>query len=86
MPYVKRDTSNNIVGIFNHPNDDATEFVEDAVIYKSASDMVDEARREEYEKEGVTIEKMVVALWEGNQDTINAMEAKRQVVKLRVPK
>lgn len=43
-------------------------------------------RREEYEKEGVTMEAMVIALWEGDQATINAMEAKRQAVKARIPK
>ncbi len=86
MPYVKRDSSNNIVGIFNNPNDKATEYVEDAVIYKSVTDIFEEARREEYEKEGVTIKAMVVALWENDQTVIAEMEAKRQVVKARIPK
>ena len=86
MPYVKRDESGNIVGIFSNTNANATEFVEDAILYKSPADIFEEARREEYEKEGVTIEAMVVALWEGDQAIINAMEAKRQAVKVRIPK
>ena len=86
MSYVKRDNDGNIVGIFSHPNDEATELVKDAVLYKSAVDIFEETRRKEYEKEGVTMEAMVVALWEGDQSTINAMEAKRQSVKLRIPK
>jgi len=45
-----------------------------------------ETRRTEYEKEGITTDAMIVALWEGDQDTINAMEAKRQAVKARIPK
>lgn len=49
-------------------------------------EVFNETRRIEYEKEGITIDDMIVALWEGDQDTINAMEAKRQAVKVRVPK
>jgi len=86
MPYVKRDDLGNIVGILSHPNDEANELVEDAVLYKSPADIFDDARRQEYEKEGVTIDKMIVALWENDQVAINALEAKRQAVKLRVPK
>jgi len=44
------------------------------------------ARQKEYIKEGITIEAMIVALWEGDQSVINAMEDKRQAVKTRVPK
>jgi len=86
MPYVKRDGTGNIVGIFSNPNDKATEFVENPVLYKSGDDIFEEARRAEYEKEGVTIDKMIVALWENDQGAITALESKRQAVKLRVPK
>jgi len=86
MAYVKRDENGNIVGIFSHSNDSSTEYVENPVLYKSATDIFEEMRREEYIKDGVTIESMVIALWEGDQVIIDAMEAKRQAVKLRVPK
>jgi len=46
----------------------------------------EDARKSEYEKEGVSIEAMIVAMWENDPQTIAALEAKRQAVKLRVPK
>ena len=87
MSYVQRDEDGLIVGVYSRLQLGlAEEFVENATLHKSTADIVDERRREEYEKEGVTMEAMVIALWEGDPATIIAMEAKRQAVKARVPK
>ncbi len=86
MPYVKRDKNNNIVGIFSNPTDDAYEFAESATLYKSESELFKEKRRKEYSKSGVTIDAIIIAMWEGDHSVIDEIESKRQAVKEKYQK
>ncbi len=54
MPYVKRDSSNNIVGIFNNPNDKATEYVE-VLLYIKASPIFSRKRAAKNTKKKVLL-------------------------------
>jgi len=55
MPYVNRDVSGNIVGIFNNPNNKAQEYVENPVIYKNKQNEYSEAIQRELDKKATLL-------------------------------
>lgn len=59
-------------------------------VKQSRAPKIEDLRREEYEKEGITPQMMIIALWElaveNRPQAVNELQAKRQAIKEKYPK